>query len=296
MDGWVLIDKPAGPSSAAVVARVRRVFDARKAGHAGTLDPAATGLLAVALGEATKTVPFVAEGQKVYRFAVRWGAATVTDDAEGAFTAECGRRPTPQAIEAALAAFRGDIRQRPPAVSAVKVDGRRAYALTRAGETPELAERDLRVTRLEIVDVPDADHAVLEMACGRGGYVRSIARDLGERLGCLGHVDWLRRLASGAMRVEDAVPLERIELEQNDASRAELLLPVAAGLVGLQCVAVDPETAQRLRHGNAATLEDYGDQPIGSAGLVWARLGEQPVAICRIAGGALHPDRVFACN
>lgn len=296
MHGWILIDKHAGPSSAAVVARVKRAFDAQKAGHAGTLDPAATGLLAVALGEATKTMQFVVDGEKAYRFAVRWGAATDTDDAEGSVTANCDLRPTPEEIEAALGAFRGDIRQRPPAVSAVKVDGRRAYALSRAGETPELAQRNLRVTRLELVSTPDFDHAVLEMACGRGGYVRSIARDLGERLGCLGHVAWLRRLASGAMRVEEATALERIEAAQDDAARTELLLPVSAGLADMPSILVDPETAQRLRHGNPATPEGGVKHATASEGPVWARLGETPVAICRIAGGALHPDRVFVCD
>ena len=199
--------------------KAKWVLGAAKAGHAGTLDPAATGLLALAFGEATKTVPFVADARKAYRFTVRWGAATATDDAEGAVIATSEVRPAPDAIRAALAGFTGDILQVPPQVSAVKVEGARAYDLARAGETLELAARPLHVERLELVAVPDPDTAVLEMTCGKGGYVRSIARDLGERLGCLGHVVALRRLWSGPFTLEGAVTWPEIEAGGRGARR-----------------------------------------------------------------------------
>ncbi|RMD92040.1 MAG: tRNA pseudouridine(55) synthase TruB, partial [Alphaproteobacteria bacterium] len=188
ISGWLVVDKPAGLTSTAVVNKVRWALQAQKAGHAGTLDPLATGVLAVALGEATKTVPYVTDALKCYRFTVRWGEATNTDDAEGEVIARSDRRPTAEEIEAALPAFRGEIMQVPPQFSAVKIDGERAYALAREGQTPELAARPLWVESLELVEQPDEDHAVFEMVCGKGGYVRAIARDLGEALGTHGHV------------------------------------------------------------------------------------------------------------
>ena len=192
ISGWLVIDKPAGMTSTAVVNKVRWAFDAKKAGHSGTLDPEATGILAVALGEATKTVPFVTDALKAYRFTVRWGAATNTDDAEGEVIDTSDERPTAQAINAALNAFVGDIEQVPPAFSAVKIDGERAYAKARAGEDVTLAARPLFVESLTLVSQPGSDHAEFEIVCGKGGYVRSIARDLGEALGCFGHVVTLR--------------------------------------------------------------------------------------------------------
>jgi len=189
VSGWLIVDKPAGVNSTAVVNKVKWAFGAQKAGHAGTLDPDATGVLAVALGEATKTIPYITDALKCYRFRVSFGAATDTDDASGAVIARSDLRPTDAQIEAALAAFRGDISQVPPQYSAVKVDGERAYDLAREGEAMDLAARPLWVERLELLGRPDADHVDLEMVCGKGGYVRSIARDLGRALGCLGHVD-----------------------------------------------------------------------------------------------------------
>ncbi|MFN3294840.1 MAG: tRNA pseudouridine(55) synthase TruB, partial [Gemmobacter sp.] len=187
VSGWLVVDKPAGVTSTAVVGKVRWALDAQKAGHAGTLDPDATGVLAVALGEATKTVPYVTDALKCYRFVVRFGAATATDDASGAVLETRDARPDDAQIVAALDGFRGDIRQVPPQYSAVKVDGARAYDLARDGEAMDLAARPLHVARLDLVARPDADHAELEMVCGKGGYVRAIARDLGQVLGCLGH-------------------------------------------------------------------------------------------------------------
>jgi tRNA pseudouridine55 synthase len=284
-----VLDKPAGVSSAAAVAKAKRALDARKAGHAGTLDPAATGLLAIALGEATKTVGFVADARKAYRFTVRWGAATATDDAEGAVIATAAARPDEAAIRAALPAFTGEIMQVPPRVSAVKVEGERAYARARAGEALELAARPLRVERLELVAVEGADTAVFEMVCGKGGYVRSIARDLGERLGCLGHVLALRRLWSGPFTLEQAVSWGA--LEARDEALAERLLPVRAALGGLPEIACAAAAASRLRNGNPVALPDA---ELTEGATAWASLGEAPVAVGVWRGGALHPTRVFA--
>ncbi|MFO1142283.1 MAG: tRNA pseudouridine(55) synthase TruB [Amaricoccus sp.] len=285
--GWLIVDKPAGPSSAAVVAVGKRALDAAKAGHAGTLDPAATGLLAVALGEATKTVPFVADARKAYRFTIRWGAATSTDDAGGAVVATSELRPDPDAIVAALPAFTGAIMQVPPQVSAVKVDGARAYALARAGEAPELAARPLTVERLELVALPDRDTAVLEMTCGKGGYVRSIARDLGAALGCLGHVAELRRLWSGPFTLDGAV--EWTDLEAGGPALAARVLPVSAALAGVPELACPPEAATRLLNGNPVTFA--ARLPEGAA--AWASQGGQPLAVGEWRSGALHPARVF---
>ena len=197
VSGWLVVDKPAGITSTAIVNKVKWAFQAQKAGHAGTLDPAATGVLAITLGEATKTVPYITDALKCYHFRMTFGASTTTDDAEGDVLERSDLRPDDAAIEAALARFRGDIEQVPPQFSAVKVEGERAYDLAREGEAMILAARPLFVERLVIIDRPDVDHVDLEMVCGKGGYVRSIARDLGQALGCLGHVAWLRREWSG---------------------------------------------------------------------------------------------------
>lgn len=290
VSGWVIIDKPAGPTSTAVVNKVRWAFDAKKAGHAGTLDPAATGVLAVALGEATKTVPFVTDAMKSYRFTVRFGQSTNTDDAEGEVTATSAARPTDDAIRAALPAFTGEIMQVPPAFSAVKIDGQRAYAMARDGEDVTLAARPLYVDRLDLIARPDALHAILEMDCGKGGYVRAIARDLGEALGCLGHVTELRRVWSGPFDVEDGVTLDEIErLARSDAIDA-LLQPLEVGLADLPEVRCTAEGAARLRNGNPgmviATDADYGEE-------AWASHQGRAVAVGIYRSGELHPSRVF---
>jgi tRNA pseudouridine55 synthase len=280
--GWVIVDKPAGIGSTEVVARVRRAFDARKAGHAGTLDPAATGVLAVALGEATKTVPYVQDGAKTYRFAVRFGAATDTDDAEGRMIATSGLRPARDAVAAALAAFRGDILQVPPQVSAVRVAGARAYDLAREGIAMDLAARPLHIARLDLVGMPDAETAILEMVCGKGGYVRSVARDLGAALGCLGHALWLRRRATGPFDEGMAVALEAV----GDGA----LRPLEAGLAGLPVVEATAGGAERLRHGNPGAVLPGGAAEGQTA---WALTAGRPLAVGQVAGGMLHPARVF---
>ena len=284
--GWLILDKPAGVTSAHAVARAKRTLDADKAGHAGTLDPGATGLLALAFGEATKTVPFIADATKSYRFTVRWGSATTTDDAEGAPIATSALRPDRAAIEAALPAFTGDILQIPPQVSAVKVDGERAYTLARAGETLDLAPRPLHVARLVLVDQPDADTASFEMTCGKGGYVRSIARDLGGRLGCLGHVVALRRLATGPFDLDGAATWD--DLAAPDLPQR--LLPLEAALADVPELPCPPALATRLLNGNPLALP--GAQ-LADGATAWASRNGVPLAVGTWRAGALHPSRVF---
>lgn len=290
VSGWVVIDKPAGITSTAVVNKVKWAFDAQKAGHAGTLDPAATGVLAVALGEATKTVPYITDALKCYRFMVRFGAATTTDDAEGTVIETSDARPTDAAIRAALAAFRGEIMQVPPQFSAVKVEGERAYDLARDGVEMELAARPLWVESLELIARPDADLAELEMVCGKGGYVRSVARDLGRALGCLGHVDWLRRVWSGPFQADAGTSLEAIEAGAKSPDLDRFLLPLELGLADLPQVIATPEGAARLRNGNPgmvlASTAGYGDE-------AWASYQGRPVAVGQYRSGELHPTRVF---
>jgi len=290
ISGWVVIDKPAGITSTAVVNKVKWAFDAQKAGHAGTLDPAATGVLAVALGEATKTVPYITDALKCYRFRVRFGAATTTDDAEGAVIETSALRPDDDQIRAALAAFRGDILQVPPQFSAVKVEGERAYDLAREGVEMDLAARPLWVESLELIARPDADHVDLEMVCGKGGYVRSIARDLGRALGCLGHVDWLRRVWSGPFQADAGTSLEAIEAGAKTPDLDRFLLPLELGLADLPQVIATPEGAARLRNGNPgmvlASEAGYGDE-------AWASYQGRPLAVGQYRSGELHPTRVF---
>jgi tRNA pseudouridine55 synthase len=290
VNGWLVVDKPAGVGSTTVVNKVKWAFGAQKAGHAGTLDPAATGVLAVALGEATKTVPYVTDALKCYRFRVTLGAATTTDDAEGAVVETRAMRPTDAEIDAALAAFRGEIEQVPPQFSAVKVDGERAYDLAREGEVMDLAARPLWVERLEVIGRPDADHVDLEMVCGKGGYVRSIARDLGRALGCLGHVAWLRREWSGPFEAAEGVSLDEIDRLAKSPEIDALLLPLELGLADLPELPCTPEGAVRLKNGNpgmvlAASVQ-YGDE-------AWASYQGRPVAVGIYKAGELHPSRVF---
>ena len=289
--GWLIVDKPAGVGSTDVVGRVRWALDAKKAGHAGTLDPDATGVLAVALGEATKTVPLLTEALKAYDFTVTWGAETSTDDAAGEVLRRSDARPVAEAIEAALPAFRGEILQVPPAVSAVKVDGARAYDLAREGEEFTLAARPLWVESLEIVLRPDADHVELEMVCGKGGYVRSIARDLGQALGCYGHVEWLRRVWSGPFEAEKGVTMDRIEELARKPELDALVQPLEEGLEDLPELRATPEGAARLRNGNPGIVLPTSDVEYGEE--AWASFEGQAVAVGTYRSGELHPVRVF---
>ncbi|MCK0170808.1 tRNA pseudouridine(55) synthase TruB [Aliiroseovarius sp. S1123] len=288
--GWLVVDKPAGISSNAVVNKVRWAMDAKKAGHAGTLDPEATGVLAVALGEATKTVPYITDALKAYEFTVRLGQATNTDDAEGEVILESDARPSDEDIQAALAQFTGDIMQVPPKFSAVKIDGERAYKLARDGEDVEIAARPLWVEELVMVSRPDADHVTLEMTCGKGGYVRSIARDLGEALGCHGHVRNLRRIWSGPFDAEDGVTIELIEELAKTGELDAYLRPLEEGLQDLPELKASAEGATRLKHGNPGMVlssdVEYGDE-------AWASYEGKAVAVGTYRSGELHPSRVF---
>ncbi|MCO6384464.1 tRNA pseudouridine(55) synthase TruB [Oceanicola sp. 502str15] len=290
ISGWIILDKPAGPTSTGCVNKLRWAFEAKKAGHSGTLDPAATGLLAIAFGEATKCVPYVMDADKCYSFTVRLGAATNTDDAEGEVIATSEARPSDDEIRAALAGFTGEIMQVPPKYSAVKIDGERAYALARDGEDFEVAARPLWVESLELVARPDPDTAELRMVCGKGGYVRSIARDLGEALGCLGHVLGLRREWSGPFDLEGSVTLEQVEALARTPDVDGLLLPLEAGLGDLARVTVNEAAATRIAHGNpapvVATDAEFGEE-------CWAAHKGQAIALGRFMGGEFHPARVL---
>jgi|TARA_R110000850_G_scaffold65736_2_gene146751 tRNA pseudouridine55 synthase len=290
ISGWLVVDKPVGPTSTTVVNKVRWALNATKAGHAGTLDPDATGVLAIALGEATKTVPYITDALKAYEFTVRLGIATNTDDAAGEILATTELRPTDEMIKEALARFIGDIEQVPPQFSAVKIDGQRAYKRARDGETMELAARPLWVECLLLIDRPDADHATLEMVCGKGGYVRSIARDLGQVLGCLAHVRDLRRVWSGPFEVADALTMEQIEAMARTDALDTHLLPLEHGLQDLPEVKATAQGAARLRNGNPGMVladgVEYGDE-------AWASFEGRAVAVGRYKAGELHPTRVF---
>ena len=286
VSGWLIVDKPAGIGSTDVVGRVRWALDAKKAGHAGTLDPDATGLLAVALGEATKTVPYLTDALKAYDFTVAWGAETSTDDVSGEVLRTSDVRPDAAAVEAALARFRGDIMQVPPSVSAVKVDGARAYDLAREGETVELQARPLWVEELELLEARE-DGADLHMVCGKGGYVRAIARDLGRALGTFGHVVGLRRVWSGPFDVEQAVPFDRIDRASIDDLDAALL-PVESALELPQVQATDAGAA-RIMNGNPGQV--IGHAEFGTE--VWVSHEGRAIGIGRYMGGEVHPSRVF---
>ncbi|MFN3936014.1 MAG: tRNA pseudouridine(55) synthase TruB [Gemmobacter sp.] len=294
VSGWVVVDKPAGITSTAVVNKVRWAFDAQKAGHAGTLDPAATGVLAVALGEATKTVPYVTDALKCYRFTVRFGAATRTDDAEGEAIETSPARPLDADIEAALAAFRGEILQVPPQFSAVKVEGERAYDLAREGEVLDLAARPLWVESLTLIARPDPDHAEFEMVCGKGGYVRSIARDLGRALGCLGHVAALRREWSGPFEAAQGIGLDTLDRLARTEALDGHLLPLETALADLPELPATAEGAARLRNGSpgmviAAPGVRFGDE-------AWASYQGRALAVGTYRAGELHPTRVFVAD
>ena len=285
--GWLIVDKPAGIGSTDVVSKVRWALDAKKAGHAGTLDPDATGVLAVALGEATKTVPILTDALKAYDFTVNWGAETSTDDASGQVLESAENRPSADQIRAALAAYVGDIMQVPPSVSAVKVDGARAYDLAREGEVVELAARPLWVESLELL-AAGTDTADLRMVCGKGGYVRAIARDLGRDLGCLGHVASLRRIWSGPFEASDGIALDRID-RANQAEIEAALLPIQSALADLPEMQATEIGATRILNGNPGQVlghAEFGEE-------VWVSRNGRALCIGRYMGGEVQPSRVF---
>ena len=275
----------------------KRAFQAKKAGHAGTLDPLASGVLPIAFGDATKTVPVVFDGRKTYRFTVRWGIETDTDDAEGRAVSTSEARPDEAAIRALLPQFTGEIAQVPPRYSAIKIDGERAYDLARDGEVVELEARPVFIETLTLLGLPDADHAEFEAICGKGTYVRAIARDMGRLLGCGGHVSALRRTAVGPFTVDGAVPIEPLEAlrDADEAARADgaraLLRPIESALSALLCVAVSQNDAARLHRGQPVLLRGRDAPVLG--GQVYVTAGGELVALAEIEQGELVPKRVF---
>lgn len=291
--GWVVLDKPVGMTSTQAVGAMKRLFSTPKAGHAGTLDPLASGLLPIALGEATKTVPYVMDGEKIYRFTVRWGAETATDDAEGDVTRASDRRPTADEIEAILDEFEGEIMQTPPAFSAIKVDGNRAYDLARAGETVELEARPIVIHALDLVAMPDADTSIFEAECGKGTYVRALARDMGRRLDTAGHVIELRRLAVGPFDEADMVTLDALEAAAGEAPEAvlELMEPIEAALAGIAQVNITSDQASRIRNGNPVLLRGR-DAPIEEEAVAVFSGGDL-IALATVEHGELKPIRLI---
>ncbi len=292
ISGWVILDKPLGMTSTQAVGAVRRLTGAAKAGHGGTLDPLASGVLPIALGEATKTVAYAMGAAKVYRFMAQWGAATSTDDAEGEVVAQSENRPSEAAIRALLPQFSGEILQRPPAFSALKVDGRRAYALARQGEVVDLAPRPVRIVRFELLDMPASDQALFEVACGKGTYIRALARDLGEALGCFGHVVMLRRTRVGRFSAETAFSLDSLgELCQKDAA-SEYLLPIETALDDIPALVVTGPQAERLRHGQSIRVICTG-LPLPPEGELLVKADGKAVGIGQRVADEVRPVRLF---
>jgi len=304
LHGGINLDRHSGPPTTQALSRVRRAFDARKAGHAGTLDPTADGILPIAFGEATKTIPFVMDARKRYRFTIRWGERRDSEDAAGSLIDQNAERPEAAAIEAALPQFVGSIGQVPPKFSAVKVDGARAYDLARGGEDFDLAAKRVTIHRFQMVARPDDDHAVFETETGKGAYVRGLSRDLAAALGVLGCVSALRRLQVGAFCEKTAISLEKIENFADNPPAEEVLLPVHAALDDIPALAVTEDEATRLRNGGAVSLLRMADSPTLDdlldagrvGGVVRAMRGDLLIALVAIAAGEARPVRVMAYN
>jgi tRNA pseudouridine55 synthase len=293
--GWIALDKPEGLGSTQALAKVKWLFNAAKAGHGGTLDPLASGLLPIALGEATKTVSWAMEGRKTYRVLIKWGEARTTDDREGEISALSDHRPSHVDIDIMLPRFEGEISQTPPKFSAIKVGGERAYDLARAGEAVDLAPRMVSIEKIELLGLPDADHAELSVTCGKGTYIRSLARDLAEALGTVGHVARLRRTVVGPFGEKDMISLEKLaELRHKapgDNAMEGVLRPIETVLDGIPALAVKDAEAQRLRQGQKVLLRGANAPIAQDAVLVmW---GRKPLGICSIEKGALTPKRLF---
>ena len=309
VSGWVVFDKPVGMGSTEAVSKVKWLFNAAKAGHAGTLDPLASGMLPIALGDATTTVPYVMDGAKVYRFTVAWGEERSTDDLEGEATKTSAKRPSEADIRALLPQFTGVIMQAPPQFSAIKIDGERAYDLAREGEAIDIPAREVEIGRLDIVDMPDAAHTVFEIECGKGTYVRSLARDMGRELGCYGHIADLRRVEVDPFTPEQLVTLKELEEASPERELGEddrplppapdafgaldaLLLDTGAALSFLPQVILSDDAARKVRLGNPAIVRGAG-APIEADDACAVARGRL-VALGAIEAGMFHPRRVFA--
>jgi tRNA pseudouridine55 synthase len=295
--GWLILDKPLGMSSSRAVAIVRRLLDAAKAGHGGTLDPLATGVLPIALGEATKTVAYAMGSRKTYRFTLRWGEARSTDDTEGTVIAASEARPSRDQILAALPAFEGTTLQRPPDFSAIKVEGARAYDLARGGAAPELAPRPVEVARLSLLGLPDPDHAEFEAEVGKGTYIRALGRDLGLVLGCYAHVSALRRLSVGRFTLDAAISLDKLEILGHSPAASGNLLPIETPLDDIPAVALSGEEAEALRRGRVVTPLRPSDRAridlLGDGATIRATSDGRLVALAAIDKGLIRPVRVM---
>ena len=287
VNGWLAIDKPAQRTSAQIVAEVKRLFQAQKAGHGGTLDPLATGVLPIAFGEATKTVEYVMRGQKVYRFSVKWGESRDTDDCEGAIVAESAVRPSAPDIESILDQFIGDVEQVPPAYSAIKRDGRRAYDLARRGIDPKLESRIVHIDSLSLESVEDVDHATFRITCGKGTYVRALARDLATRLGTLAHVSSLRRCSVGPFDESQAISLDSLKSLGHSSARSQHLLPVEVALADIPAISLTDDQAEKLRRGESVSVDSV------EIGLRCAMASGHLIALADVADGRVRPKRVF---
>lgn len=297
INGWLIIDKPLGVTSAGVVGKVRRLTGAAKVGHGGTLDPLATGVLPLALGEATKTVAYAMDGAKIYRFTIRWGEATATDDTEGEVTARSDRRPDEASILAALPAFIGEIEQVPPIYSAIKVDGQRAYALARADQPVTLDARRVRIDDFRLIEQADTDHATFEVRAGKGAYMRSLARDLALALGTVGHVSALRRIAVGPFHENDAISLDKLATVGHSAPLSEFLLPVETALDDIPALALTEAEGSSLKQGRPIpalpVMTRSAPATFSQGDIVCAMVGGKPVALAQIKGAEIRSLRVL---
>ena len=298
LDGWLIVDKPQGLTSTDVVNRVRRWFDAQKAGHGGTLDPLATGILPIAFGAATKTVPYVMDGTKVYRFTLTMGDQRDTDDADGQTIATSEVRPSDETIRAALPAFIGDIMQIPPIYSAIKIAGERAYDMAREGRAPVMEARPARVDRFELIGRPDADTAEFEVQSGKGVYMRSLARDIAVACGTLGHISVLRRLRVGPFLESGAILLDKLQPgEDMQPASPDFLLPVLTALADIPALALTDAEVSAFSHGQAISLVDLmGRIPLAAnpdGGLARAMAGSRVIGLCRLCEGWLKPERLL---
>ena len=293
--GWVVFDKPLNMSSTQGVGKIRWLFDAEKAGHGGTLDPLATGLLPIALGEATKTVQWAMDGRKTYQFRINWGAETATNDLEGEITAQSDQRPLQSSIESILKQFLGEITQVPPIYSALKIDGERAYDLARAGENPQMKPRQVMIDELRLLDASNSDHADFETVCGKGTYIRALARDIGRALGCFGHLALLRRTQVGPFAEKDMISLEMLEELRHRPDGVDALKGALRSIVtvldGIPALAVMDQDAAKLRQGQQVLLRG-ANAPINCDAVLVNHDG-RPLGICEISQGSLKTKRLF---
>ncbi len=290
--GWLILDKPLGLTSTQAIGRCRRLLNGKKVGHGGTLDPLATGVLPLAFGEATKLIPYVMDGEKEYEFTLRWGERRTTDDAEGEVIEQSNTRPTEQEIHAALPALIGLIQQKPPAFSAIKVQGERAYDLARSGETVDLAPREVLIKQIDLLSTPDSDHTTFRVSCGKGVYIRSLARDLAASLGTCGHVSALRRTKVGPFNIQNAVSIQELDRSTAENSASTHLLPLKAALEGIPTLSLSPTEANSLRQGQKILIRPHhGD--LFDANLIFAEFERTPVALLEAVQGEFRILRGF---